>query len=114
MNSGYELFKELLKMQDPPTAIYVTNYEMSLGAIMAINEMKMSIPKDLSIIGFDNMDLVKVINPPLSVVVQPVGNIGKTIAKLLLKRMGGDKSNFPSVNRLKADLIITKSIGKVK
>ncbi len=114
MDSGYILFKELMTMKNPPTAIYVTNYEMTLGAIMAINEMDIKIPEKLSIIGFDNMDLVKVINPPLSVVVQPMESIGEVTAKLLLKRMNGDKSNFPSVNRLKADLLVTKSIGKIK
>lgn len=114
MDSGYILFKELMTMKNPPTAIYVTNYEMTLGAIMAINEMDIKIPEKLSIIGFDNIDLVKVINPPLSVVVQPMESIGEVTAKLLLKRMNGDKSNFPSVNRLKADLLVTKSIGKIK
>lgn len=114
MDSGYMLFKELLNMDNPPTAIYVTNYEMTLGAVMAINEMNIKIPQDLSIIGFDNMDLVKVINPPLSVVVQPIDSIGEVAAKLLLKRLSGDNSNFPSINRLKSDLIITKSIAKLK
>lgn len=113
MDSGYLLFKELLNLKNPPTAIYVTNYEMTLGAVMAINEMNLAIPKDLSIIGFDNMDLVKVINPPLSVVVQPIDSIGEVAAKLLLKRLNGDKSNFPSINRLKADLIITNSVAKI-
>lgn len=114
MDSGYNLLKELMDMQTPPTAIYVTNYEMTLGAIMAVNEMNLDIPKDLSIIGFDNMELVKVLNPPLSVVVQPMESIGELAAKLLLQRMSGDNSNFPSINRLKSELIVTKSIGKVK
>ncbi|MGV8981471.1 LacI family DNA-binding transcriptional regulator [Clostridium sp.] len=114
MDGGYNLFKELLSMDNPPTAIYVTNYEMTLGVIMAINEMNIKIPDDLSVIGFDNMDLVKIVNPPMSVVVQPVDSIGEATAKLLLKRMNGDNSNFPSINRLKAKLIITKSIAKIK
>lgn len=114
MNSGYTLFKELMNMDNPPTAVYVTNYEMTLGAVMAINEMNMKIPEDVSLIGFDNMDLVKVLNPPLSVVIQPIESIGEVAADLLLKRMNGDNSGFPSVNRLKAELIITESIGKVK
>jgi len=113
MDKGYTLFKELLNMENPPTAIYVTNYEMTLGAVMAINEMDIKIPDDLSIIGFDNMDLVKVIKPSLSIVVQPVESIGETTARLLLKRLNGDNSNFPSINRLKAKLIITKSIAKL-
>lgn len=113
MDSGYILFKELLEMKNPPTAIYVTNYEMTLGAVMAINEMNIKIPEDLSIIGFDNIDLVKVMNPPLSVVVQPIDSIGEVTAQLLLKRLSGDNSNFPSVNRLKSQVIITKSIAKV-
>lgn len=114
MQSGFYMFKELLNIQNPPTAIYITNYEMTLGTIMAINEMNIKIPEDISIIGFDNLDLVKVINPPLSVVVQPMENIGEVTANLLLKRLSGDNSNFPSINRLKSDLIITNSIAKIK
>lgn len=114
MDSGYKLFKELMSMENPPTAVFVTNYEMTLGAIMAINELNIKVPEDVSIIGFDNMDLVKVINPPLSVVIQPIESIGETTANLLLKRMKGDNSSFPSVNRLKAELMVTGSIGKAK
>lgn len=113
MDSGYLLFKELLNMDKPPTAIFVTNYEMTLGAVMAINELNIKVPQDLSVIGFDNMDLIKVLNPPLSIIVQPVEEIGEVTAKLLLKRLNGDNSNFPSINRLKSNMIITQSVAKV-
>lgn len=114
VDSGYNFLKELMNMNNPPTAIYVTNYEMTLGAMMAVNEMNINIPEELSIIGFDNIDLVKVLNPPLSIVVQPIEKIGETTAELLLKRMSGNNSNFPSINRLKGKLIITNSIKKIE
>lgn len=112
IDSGYTLFKELMDLENPPSAIYITNYEMTLGAIMAINERKIELPKDISLIGFDNIDLVKVINPPLSVIMQPMEQIGNMAAEVLLKRLDEDYSNFPSVNRVKAEIIITESVGE--
>lgn len=113
IESGYTILNELLDLENPPTAIYVTNYEMTLGAIMAVNERKLNIPDDLSLIGFDNIELVKVINPPLSVIVQPMELIGSIAANVLLDRLSGNYRNYPSVNRLKAELIVTESIGKL-
>ncbi len=111
IDSGYILLKELIESENPPTAIYITNYEMTLGAIMAINEKKIEIPKDLSLIGFDNIDLVKIVTPALSVIAQPMEQIGSRAGEVLLKRLDGDYSDFPSINRLKAKLMITESIG---
>ncbi len=114
VESGYSLLTELIKMEEPPTAILVTNYEMTLGAIMAINESDIKIPDEISFIGFDNLQLAKVVKPPLSIVIQPVEQIGEVAAKTILKRLKGDTSNFPSMIRLKTELILKESVRKIK
>ena len=100
-------------MQDPPTAILVTNYEMTLGAIMAINVSDIKIPEDVSFIGFDNLQLAKVVKPPLTIVIQPVQQIGEVAANTMLKRLKGDTTNFPSMVRLKTELSLKGSVKKV-
>jgi LacI family transcriptional regulator len=113
MQSGYELFQELLRLEPPPTAVYVTNYEMTLGAVIAINETNLKMPDDLSVIGFDNLALARIVKPALSIVVQPVQQIGEVAAQILLKRLKGDQSDFPAVIRLKTELLLRDSVRKI-
>ncbi len=114
IDSGYTLLYELLEMDKKPTAVFITNYEMTLGAIMAINEKKVDIPNDLSIIGFDNIQLAKIVNPPLSIVVQPMKAIGETAAEILVKRLNKDNSNFPMIFRLKTEILIKESVKAIQ
>jgi len=113
VDSGYQLLNELMDLKQPPTAIFVTNYEMTLGTIMAINERNIIIPDELSLIGFDNLQLARVIKPPLSMVLQPMKKIGEISAEILLKRLSGDMSSFPSIFRLKAEVLIKDSVVKI-
>ncbi len=113
LESGYIQMNELLKIDPPITAVYVTNYEMTLGAIVAINESNVNIPNELSFIGFDNLELARIVKPALSVVVQPMKQIAETIATVLLQRLSGDLSVFPLMHRLKTEVIIKDSIAKL-
>ena len=94
----------------PPSAVFVTNYEMTIGAIMAIHDRDVKIPEELSVIGFDNLHMAKIVKPSLSIIVQPMEQIGEAAAQLLLKRLKGDMSNYPSMLRLKTELQINKSV----
>lgn len=113
IDSGYNFLNELMSMEEPPTAVFITNYEMTLGAIMAVNESNITVPNELSLIGFDNLELARVVKPPLSIVIQPMQSIGETSAEVLLKRLNGDMSNFPSMFRLKAELLVKGSVRNI-
>lgn len=84
---GYEATKSLMTATNRPTALYLTNYEITLGAIIAINELGLSFPDDVSIIGFDNLMLSKVVKPTLWMVVQPMEEIATSAAHIMLKRL---------------------------
>jgi LacI family transcriptional regulator len=114
IQSGYELLRELMTVVPPPTAVYVTNYEMTIGSVFAINETNIKVPDDISFIGFDNLDLARIVKPSLSIVVQPVRQIGETAAQILLKRLKGDPSGFPQIFRLKTELLIRDSIKNIE
>ena len=111
--SGYDLLIELMNIENPPTSVFVTNYEMTLGSIIAINEKGIKIPDELSIIGFDNLEMARIVNPPLSIVAQPTEEIGKTAAEIMLKRLKGDIEHFPEIISLKTNLMVKKSVKKL-
>lgn len=90
VQGGYEALKSLLQIKPSLSAIFVTNYEMTLGAIIYANEQGINIPQQLSFIGFDNMELSKVINPKLTIVTQPLEAIALETAKLMLHRISKD------------------------
>jgi LacI family transcriptional regulator len=113
IDGGHRLFIELLDMDNPPTAVFITNYEMTLGVIMAINERNVLVPEQVSIIGFDSLELTKIVKPSLSLVFQPLQEIGETAAELVVQRIKGDRGSFPAMYRLKTKLVMGDSVGKI-
>jgi LacI family transcriptional regulator len=110
VESGHRLTIALLDAEAPPTALFVTNHEMTFGSVLALNERGVRIPEDLSFTGFDYQALALLHKPPLSIVVQPVRQIGEGVADLLLKRMGADLDGFPVILRLKTELLEGASV----
>ena len=80
VDGGYVAMKRILQAENGVTAGFVTNYEMTVGAIIAINELGCKIPEDYSFIGFDNHELSKVITPKIATVNQPLREIGREAA----------------------------------
>lgn len=87
LQGGYESMCALLDGAPSMTALFVTNYEMTLGALIAANERNVKIPDDLSFIGFDNMDLSRITHPPLTIVAQPLEQLGTQAANIMLNRL---------------------------
>ncbi len=92
VQGGYASIRQLLTGEKNITAVFITNYEMTLGGVIAINELKVDIPSELSVIGFDNMDLSRVAHPRLSIVVQPLQDIGNEAARILLEQLSDETS----------------------
>ncbi|MBQ9360964.1 MAG: LacI family DNA-binding transcriptional regulator [Lachnospiraceae bacterium] len=91
---GYNSMKALLKLRERPTAVVTTNYEVSLGVIMAMNEEGIRCPEDISLIGFDELILPMVMRPKLTLVAQPMEDIATEGARILLKRIE-EGNDFP-------------------
>ena len=91
---GYKSMQELLALKDPPTAVFLGNFEIILGAVMALNESPFQCPSDLSLIGFDDLIISNLSNPKLTLVVQPLRELADSAAELLLSRMeNGERQN---------------------
>ena len=103
LESGYRLFNELMDHPEPPTAVCVTNYDMTVGAITAAHERGIALPTDVDFIGFDNIDLCAIVTPPLTIVEQPMDEMGQAAARLMLQRLDGSEEP-PQLLRLKSKI----------
>lgn len=109
---GYEATKCLLSLPTPPTAIFAMDDVMAIGALGAAIDMGWAVPGDLSIVGFDDMDVGTYIRPALTTVRQPMEEIGRKAVELLLKMIDGEVSSDPWPRLfLEPELIIRDSCG---
>lgn len=106
--SGRRLSEQLLSRRNPPTALFVANNLMVIGALETIAARQLRIPKDVALVGFDDIPLAAVFNPPLTVVRQPAYEVGRSAAELLLRRI--EEPQRPAVSvQLLPELIVRKS-----
>ncbi|WP_100330455.1 LacI family DNA-binding transcriptional regulator [Bacillus xiapuensis] len=88
-HEGKESFRHLMKRSLDITALFCASDELAIGAMSEAAEMGIRIPKDLSIIGFDNLPLAEMCIPPLTTVAQPLEEMGETAAKLIFNMLEG-------------------------
>lgn len=89
IDSGYKSGFKLLNQSKPPTAIFAVNNLMSIGVLNAAKDMHIKVPNELSVIGFDDSILSKLVEPSLTVVRQPLDRMGAIAVKLLLDELNG-------------------------
>lgn len=111
IRGGSRGIKELTERNPDMTAVFISNYEMTLGAIIELNELGVRIPEEMSVIGFDNIEFAKACIPRLSIVSQPTKELGRRAAKLMLKRLEeeNEQTEFETV-RLSTSFIEGKSV----
>lgn len=107
--SGYSKSMTILRMLPRPTAFFAGNDMIALGVLLAIREMRLRCPEDISVVGFDNLDFAETTSPSLSSVHQPGYQLGATAARMLLDRVTGDAG--PAKNCvLETELKIRESV----
>lgn len=113
LESGYELARELIGQQRGPTAVFVANNQMTIGALNAIHEAGRAIPDDVAVVGFDDFDWAISLNPPLTTIAQSSYDIGVNAASLLLTRIT-DPNRPKRTVVLNTELKIRASCGAAK
>jgi LacI family transcriptional regulator len=102
----------LLDMKPRPTAIFSANNLMSIGLYLAIRQRNLVCPKDVAIVGFDDVVWFSVFSPSLTTIYQPSYELGKRAAQLLCDRIcGGTSAAAPSIVELPSRLVIRESCG---
>jgi len=92
MASSYECTRQLMRLDDPPTAIFCANDLMAVGCINAIRSLGLDVPNQVSVIGYDDQEIARHTNPPLSTVLLPNYEMGQIAVDMLLQPSHGAKS----------------------
>jgi len=106
-----ELFLKI-PLNERPTAIFAVNDMTAVGIIQKFIESGVSVPEDISVIGFDNIEISSMINPPLTTINQPAFETGRLACKLLLDNLEDKQQNDFSIT-LEPSLLIRKSVKQI-
>lgn len=104
------LYKLLQRTEGIPDAIYAGNDDIALGAVLALKELGHRVPEDVSVIGFDNIELTRFTSPTLTTVKQDKERIGMEAAKLLIEQIDQKTQVLEeAIHRIPVELIIRES-----
>jgi DNA-binding LacI/PurR family transcriptional regulator len=106
---GYAATLELLKLTPPPQAILASNNTLGIGAFRALKSQNVRIPTEMALMLFDNCPMADLCDPPLTIVAQPEAEIGRTAARLLLRRLEGSTGEAQEI-LLPPQLILRNSV----
>jgi LacI family transcriptional regulator len=110
---GYRGAHHLLALPDPPTAIFASNDQMAFGIMEAARERGLRLPEELSVIGFDDIPQASHVHPPLTTVRQPLEEMGRRAALLLLHYIAHPEAEIERIE-LPTELIVRESCRELR
>ena len=112
-DGGYVAMKNLMKLEERPTAVFAAGDKCALGAMQAVKDEGFNVPDDISIIGFDDSDVSQYVTPKLTTVKQSCDMIGSEAATILIHQI--DKKEKVVVNKIiPVELIVRESCKRIK
>jgi LacI family transcriptional regulator len=110
-DGGYQGTMELMQLPDPPTAIFCFNDRAAMGAYDALRELKLEIPKDVAVVGYDNQEIVSAhLRPRLSTVELPHYEMGRWATEYLIEHVGDTGGLAPVQHVIECPLIERSSV----
>jgi DNA-binding LacI/PurR family transcriptional regulator len=110
---GYKPMKALLEKTRDFTAVFCFNDIAAIGALRALKEAGLRVPEDVSVVGFDDIISAAYCTPSLTTVRQPLFEMGKRGAQILLERIGSRNKEFPAEIVMSPELVLRESTGPV-
>ena len=108
IEDGKTVLKQILKMDNQPTAIFTGSDEVAAGFMIEANDQNVKVPDDIAVIGFDDQPLAEMLHPKLTTIKQPISLMGEKAVEGLVKMMQKNNSN-PENIELPVELIERKS-----
>ena len=108
--TGYEAMTRLLALDSPPTAVFAASDLMAIGAIRAARERGVAVPRELSIVGFDDIQVAPLVQPALTTVRQDKRGLGAAAAELLVEMLE-EPTARPRARSLPVELVVRESTG---
>jgi LacI family transcriptional regulator len=112
-DDGYRAARRLLEAPDRPTALFTANNFMTVGAMLALSDLGLHVPDDISLVGFDDLEWTTLVDPPLTVVAQPASELGVVAAERVLARLAGGGGR-PRRFKLETTLITRASCRSIR
>lgn len=113
---GYQAMEQLLSLGEYPSAVFCVSDEMAIGALDCALDRGLKVPEDISLIGFDDIDLSQVVRPKLTTIHQPIHEIGREAARLIIDiiekrgKAGGKSATAESSEELRSKIILNHSL----
>lgn len=95
--AGAEAARQLMSRDESPTAIFAVSDTLAIGVIRGLRDAGFAVPRDVAVVGFDDIAMAAQIDPPLTTIAQPMRELGETAARLLLQRLAQPKAAVPGV-----------------
>jgi len=111
IQQGYDTTLALLNQTKRPDAIFTSNSLLTAGAFKAIHDLKLNVPDDIALVGFDETTWGALVDPPITLIAQPTEEIGRTATELLFQRIN-EPARSPKTVILKGTLITRASSAK--
>jgi len=105
---GYDMTVELLTQADRPDAIFTSNSLLTAGAFQAIRDCNLTVPDEVALVGFDETTWGALVDPPITLIVQPTEEIGRTATELLFQRIA-EGERAPKTVILKGKMLVRGS-----
>nr|WP_191910248.1 LacI family DNA-binding transcriptional regulator [Microbispora cellulosiformans] len=112
-DAAYQQTRRVLGLKNPPTAIFTVDNLMTVGAYRAIRELGIAVPDRLSVVAFDDLDWTVLVSPALTVIAQPVYEMGAEAARRLIRRLRDPQPEPPATLFMDVALIERESVAPV-
>ena len=112
MDNGYKLANELMEAECEFTAVFATSDKIAIGAARAFMEKGLRIPEDVSVAGFDGLDIAKYYSPSITTIKQPVEDMARATIQLLFSLISENAKNSHDI--FAGELIVGESTGRIK
>jgi LacI family repressor for deo operon, udp, cdd, tsx, nupC, and nupG len=114
VGSGVAAARSFLEGSERPTAVFAVSDEMAIGFLKEVRSAGLSVPQDVSLVGFDGIPFADYCEPPLTTVRQPREMIGRRAAEMLLRLMRGERlAASERMVKLEAELRIGRSTARL-
>ena len=108
--SGYQLTHELMRLTYPPDALFCASDSIAVGALEALRELRLRVPEDISLVGFDNRHFAQYQRPPLTTIALQLAEMGHLGGKLLISAILHNQQDN-AIHTVPCELVVRQSCG---
>lgn len=109
--TAHEVLSKLFASPDRPDALFTANNACTICVIKTLRSLEIKVPRDVALVGFDDVDFYTLLNPPVTTIRQPAAELGRTSTRLLLQKIKSMPSTSSARTVLPVTLMVRESCG---